>query len=133
MAKFKLVISDPETGRSQVVEVEGSKAVPLLGRRIRETVDGSVADMPGVKLLITGGTDKDGFPMRWDVHGGVKARVILSGGAGFHPKRPGERRRKTVRGDTITEDIVQVNMKIVEGRPPQKPAEKPTAETEKSE
>ncbi|RLI34523.1 30S ribosomal protein S6e [Candidatus Bathyarchaeota archaeon] len=116
MAKFKLIISDPSTGRSKVVEVEGPKAVPLLGKRIGEVVDGAFADLPGVKLQVTGGTDKDGFPMRWDVHGGVKTRVILSGPPGFHPKRKGERRRKTVRGDTITEDIVQVNMKVVEGK-----------------
>ena len=117
MAKFKLIISDPKTGRSEAVEVEGVKAAPLIGRRIGEIVDGAVAGKPGVKLLITGGTDKDGFPMRWDVHGGVKARVILAGGPGFHPRREGERRRKTVRGNMITEDVVQVNMRIVEEKP----------------
>jgi small subunit ribosomal protein S6e len=115
MAKFKLIISNPKTGKSEVVEVEGVKAAPLIGRKIGEIVDGSIAGKAGVKLAITGGTDKDGFPMRGDVHGGVKARVILADSPGFHPRREGERRRKTVRGDTITEDIVQVNMKIVEG------------------
>ena len=114
MAKFKLVISDSK-GKSQTVELEGVKAVPLIGRRIGEIVDGSIAGLSGSKLLITGGTDKDGFPMRPDVHGGVKARVVLSGGVGFHPKVKGERRRKTVRGNVITEDIVQINMKILEG------------------
>jgi small subunit ribosomal protein S6e len=113
VAKFKLIISD-STGKSRVVEVEGVKAAPLLGRRIGEVVDGSIVGLSGQKLLITGGTDKDGFPMRPDVHGGVKARVVLSGGVGFHPKVKGERRRKTVRGNIITEDIVQVNMKILE-------------------
>jgi len=114
MAKFKLVISGSK-GKSQTVELEGVKAVPLIGRRIGEIVDGSIAGLSGSKLLITGGTDKDGFPMRPDVHGGVKARVVLSGGVGFHPKVKGERRRKTVRGNVITEDIVQINMKILEG------------------
>ena len=114
MAKFKLVISDSK-GKSQTVELEGVKAAPLIGRKIGEIVDGSIAGLSGSKLLITGGTDKDGFPMRPDVHGGVKARVVLSGGVGFHPKVKGERRRKTVRGNVITEDIVQINMKILEG------------------
>ena len=121
MAKFKLIISDPKAGRSKTVEVEGARAVPLLGKRIGETVDGSIADLPKVKLQITGGTDKDGFPMRWDVHGGVKTRVVISEGPGFHPRRKGERRRKTVRGDTITEDIAQVNMNVVEGSLPAEP------------
>jgi small subunit ribosomal protein S6e len=46
---------------------------------------------------------------------------VLSGGAGFKPNKKGERRRKTVRGNIITDEIVQINMKIVER--PAKPAE----------
>jgi len=115
MAKFKIIVSDPETGGSKFVEVEGPRAVPLISRKIGDTVDGSVVGVPGHKLLITGGSDKDGFPMRPNVHGGVRANVILSGGVGFHPPERGERRRKTLHGNIITEDVVQINMKIVEG------------------
>ncbi len=115
MAKFKIVVSDPASGKAKTIEVEGDKATPLIGRKIGDVVDGAIVGMPGKKLLITGGSDKDGFPMRPDVHGGVKMRVLLSGGAGFKPRNKGERRRKTVRGNTITEDIVQINVKIVEG------------------
>jgi len=115
MAKFKIVVSDPASGKAKTIDVEGDKATPLIGRKIGDVVDGAIVGMPGKKLLITGGSDKDGFPMRPDVHGGVKMRVLLSGGAGFKPRNKGERRRKTVRGNTITEDIVQINVKIVEG------------------
>ncbi len=45
--------------------------------------------------------------------GGVKKALLLSGPPGFHPKNKGERRRKYVRGNTITEDIVQINTKLV--------------------
>ncbi len=114
MPKFKIVLSDPETGRSQKVEVEGVKATPLLGRRIGEVVDGVIIGLPGHKLQITGGSDKDGFPMRPDVHGGVKMKALLAGGTGFEPKGEGRRERKTLRGNVITEDIVQINMKVVE-------------------
>jgi len=114
MAKFKVIVSDPEAGKSSSFEVEGSRALPLIGRRIGETVDGSIIGLSGQKMLITGGSDKDGFPMRTDVHGGVKARVLLSGGTGFKPREKGERERKMIRGDTITEDIVQINVKLVE-------------------
>lgn len=114
MARFKVIVSDPETGVSKAVEVEGTRAVPLIGRRIGETIDGSVVGLSGHKLRVTGGSDKDGFPMRPGIHGGVRVRVILSGGVGFHSKRQGERRRKTLRGNVITEEIVQINMKIVE-------------------
>ncbi|MCS7119731.1 MAG: 30S ribosomal protein S6e [Nitrososphaerota archaeon] len=114
MAKFKIIISDPETGKSSVVEVEGSRAAPLVGRRIGEVIDGSVAGLPGHKLEITGGSDISGFPMRPDVHGGVKSQVLLSGGIGYKPRNKGVRKRKTIRGNMITEDTVQVNVKIVE-------------------
>jgi len=122
MAKFKIIISDPETGKSKALEVEGSRAVPLVGRKIGDEVDGSVVGMTGHKLRITGGSDKDGFPIRPNVHGGVRVSVIVSKGVGFRSAPEGERQRKTLRGNVITEDIVQLNMKIVE-KP--KKAEKP--------
>ena len=114
MAKFKVIVSDPSSTKSEVVELEGARAVPLVGKRLGETIDGAVVGMSGVKIQITGGSDKDGFPMRPNIHGGVRVSVILSKSVGFHPKREGERQRKTVRGNIITDDIVQVNMKVLE-------------------
>lgn len=114
MAKFKIIISDPETGKSQSVEVEETQAVPLISRKLGEVIDGAVVKLTGHKLMITGGSDKDGFPMRPNIHGGVRVGAILSEGVGFHPSQRGERRRKTLRGNIVTEAIVQINMKIVE-------------------
>jgi small subunit ribosomal protein S6e len=114
MAKFKIIVSDPETGKSKILEVEGTRAVPLVGRKLGEIIDGAAVGMSSHKLRITGGSDKDGFPMRPNVHGGVRIRVILSEGVGFRSNRAGERQRKTLRGNVITEEIVQINMKIVE-------------------
>jgi small subunit ribosomal protein S6e len=127
MAKFKVVVSDPETGKSSVVEVEESRAVPLVGRRIGETIDGSALGLSGHKVLITGGSDNAGFPMRPDVHGGVKSKVLLGGGIGYKAAERGIRRRKTIRGNIITEDIAQINMKIAE-----KPKKKPQKAEESS-
>jgi len=127
MAKFKVIISDPETGKSRSTEVEGTQAVPLIGRKLGEMIDGSVAKMPGHKLKITGGSDKDGFPMRPNIHGGVRIGAVLSEGVGFHSSQKGERQRKTLRGNVITEEIVQINMKVVEK--PKKP--KKRVKTEK--
>jgi small subunit ribosomal protein S6e len=114
MAKFKIILSDPETGKSQTIEIEGSRAVPLIGRKLGEIIDGTAIGLGGYKIKITGGSDKDGFPMRPDVHGGVKTRLILTKGVGFHATSKGERRRKTIRGNVITEEITQINMKIIE-------------------
>ncbi len=125
MAKFKVIVSDPSDRKSKMVELDGARAVPLIGRRLGETIDGSVVGMSGLKLQIRGGSDKDGFPMHPNIHGGIRIGVVLSKGVGFHPKREGERQRKTMRGNVITEEIVQVNMKVLE-KP--KKAEKPKRE-----
>ena len=114
MAKFKIIVSDPETGTSKVIELEEGRAVPLIGRRVGETIDGAMVDLPAHKLQIMGGSDKDGVPMRPSVHGGVRRNVMLSGGVGFNPENKGERKRKAVRGNVVTDEIVQINTKIVE-------------------
>jgi len=129
MAKFKVIVSDPQSGTSKVVELEEARAAPFIGRRLGETLDGSAVDLPAHTVQILGGSDKDGVPMRGNVHGGVRRRVVLSGGAGFISKNSGERKRKTVRGNVITDEIVQINMKIVER--PAKPAEAKTEQTAK--
>jgi small subunit ribosomal protein S6e len=121
MAKFKIIVSDPEAGTSKIVELEEARATSFIGRKIGEAVDGAVVDLPAHKLKITGGSDRDGVPMRPNVHGGVRRNVVLSGGVGFNPQDKGERRRKTVRGNVITDEIVQINTKIIEK--PKKPAE----------
>jgi len=114
MAKFKVIISDPQTGTSKVVEVEEARAAPFIGKKIGETMDGALVDLPAHKLQIMGGSDKDGVPMKPNVHGGVRRKIILGGGVGFNAKKKGERRRKAVRGNIITDEIVQINIKIVE-------------------
>jgi len=131
MAKFKVIVSDPETGSSKAVELEEARATPMIGRRIGETIDGSILDLPGHKAQIMGGSDKDGFPMRPSVHGGVRRRIVLSGGVGFNPQDEGMRRRKTVRGNVITDEIVQVNVKIIEK--PKQPKEGKKAKEKKEE
>lgn len=124
MAKFKVIVSDPEAGTSRIVELEESRTAPFIGRKIGEAVDGAVVDLPAYKLKITGGSDRDGVPMRPNVHGGARRSVVLSGGVGFHPEGKGERRRKKVRGNVITDEIVQINTKIIEK--PKKPAKSKT-------
>lgn len=122
MANFKFVINEPDTKKSYKAEVDQSKAVNFLGKKIGDEVDAASIGLSGYVLKITGGTDKDGFPMHASLHGTVKKRILLSGPPGFHPKLKGQRKRKTVRGDTISQDTIQVNAKIV------KKGEKPLQE-----
>lgn len=128
MAKFKIIISDPDLGTSKTVELDETRTVPLIGRRVGEVLDGAIVGLSGHKVRITGGSDKDGFPMRPNVHGGVRRKGILGGGVGFNPKDEGQRRRKMVRGNVITDEIVQINMKIMEKPKKAKEEKKKTKE-----
>jgi small subunit ribosomal protein S6e len=113
MVTFKLVLSDPRSGRSEASEVKDANAQHLIGRKIGEVLDASAIGLTG-KIMITGGSDKAGFPMRSDTLGGGKNYVLLTRGVGYRTKVKGAKKRKLVRGNTITEETYQVNAKRVE-------------------
>ncbi|MDQ3868160.1 MAG: 30S ribosomal protein S6e [Thermoproteota archaeon] len=119
MAQFKLVVSDNK-GRSISQELKDRAANPLLGSKIGEIIDSSVIGIAGGKMKITGGSDKSGTPMRPDVHGGVKKYVLLSRGVGMKNTSEGNRIRKLMRGNMVTEEIYQLNCVLVEGNIPEK-------------
>lgn len=108
---FKLIISQGE--KSHQMEVEAAESKKLVGMKIGTEFDASTVGLQGYTLRITGGSDKNGFPMKKDVEGPRRIKSLLSGGVGFKPRRKGQRRRKTVRGNTISDDIVQINTIVV--------------------
>lgn len=108
------MISDPETGKAIQYELDDAKSNALVGKTVGEIVAGDVLGLPGYKLKITGGSDTSGFPIRPDVHGSGKKRVLIRGTPGFRPKRKGIAKRKTVRGRELSPDVSQVNMRIEE-------------------
>ena len=114
MAHFKLVISD-SSGKSITQELKDRAAQPLLGSKIGDIIDSSVVGISGGKMKVTGGSDKSGTPMRPDVHGGVKKYVLLARGIGIKNIKDGNRIRKLVRGNMVTEEIYQLNCQLVEG------------------
>lgn len=126
MAKFQLIVSDPKNRTSRAASLEGPRAQALVGKSIGEEVDGKLVGVGNVKLRITGGTDKDGVPMRFDIQGSAKKRAVLAGGVGFKPTSEGERVRKLVRGRVISEDTLQINSVVLSGELEkiEKPAEK---------
>jgi len=113
MPEFKVVVSDPKTGKAESVEIKGDKALKLIGHKIGDVIDGALIGKPGLKLKITGGSGKAGEPMLPFLPGGAKKRLLLSGPPGYHPPKKGMRKRKLVRGNVITDEIVQINMAIV--------------------
>jgi len=109
MASFKIVVSDPSSGKSEVLEAKDSQALIFMGRKI-----GEIIDLSGIgqnyKVKLTGGSDKAGFPMRRDVMGSGKRYVLMTKGVGFRHPVEGEKRRKLVRGGTVTEEVYQLNV-----------------------
>ena len=126
MANFKLTISDIK-GKSISKELKDSDANPFLGLQLGNETDASIAGLSG-KLKLTGGSDKSGVPMRSDVHGAARKRVLLVKGVGLQDAEYGQRKRKLMRGNTVSEEIYQLNCKF-DG---ELPVEAPPAE-EKTE
>ncbi len=106
---LKLNIS--EKGRTFKLEVESEA---LAGKSIGDVVNGEEinSDLSGYELKITGGSDFAGFPMKESVEGIGLRRVLLSKGWGMKDSRKGIRLRKTVRGKTIYEKTVQINLNV---------------------
>lgn len=130
MVQFKLVISDKQ-GKSVSHELKDKEAQPILGSKIGDILDSSIAGITGGKIQVTGGSDKSGTPMRSDVHGGVKKYVLLSKGVGMRDSKKGNRIRKLIRGNLITEEIYQLNCKLIDVIFPEKEQEPDTADKSK--
>ncbi len=113
MANFQFIVSDPKTRKAYKIEIDQTKATGLIGKTIGGKFNGDILGLSGYEVQITGGTDKDGFPMHPQVHGPGRKKVVLAHPPGFHPKMKGQRKRKMVRGNTISADIVQINCKVV--------------------
>lgn len=112
MVEFKAVINDGNSGKSHNVAVTGHHANSLIGKSIGEVVDGIFVGLPGYKLKITGGSDKNGTPMRKDLPGNKRRHILLSESLGFHPASDGQRRRKAIRGRAVSSEVTQINMKV---------------------
>jgi small subunit ribosomal protein S6e len=100
-----------------------------LGLQLGNETDATVVGLTG-KLKLTGGSDKSGVPMRSDVHGSARKRVLLSKGVGLQAAEHGDRVRKLTRGNIISEEIYQINCKFDGELPVEKPAEEASTETE---
>ena len=107
---YKVVVSNK--AETYQFEVEDTKA--LNGLVIGDEFDGGIVGLDGYTLKITGGSDKNGFTMKKDVSGTRRIKSLLTGGIGYHPKADGVKRRKTVRGSTIADDIVQINTVVTQ-------------------
>ena len=110
MANFKLTVSDVK-GKSVTKEVKDADANLLLGLQVGSELDAAIVGLSG-KLKITGGSDKSGVPMRSDFHSPARKYILLTKGVGLQDTEKGLRKRKLVRGNTISDEIFQVNCRL---------------------
>ncbi len=121
MTNFKLTVSDVK-GKSITKELKDSDANTLLGLQLGNETDASIVGLKG-KLKLTGGSDKSGVPMRNDIHGSARKYILLSKGVGLQAAEIGQRVRKLMRGNTVSEEIYQINCTFDGELPVEAPAE----------
>jgi small subunit ribosomal protein S6e len=107
----KLVLADPKTGKCYQKELK--EADMLQGNKIGSKIKGDSIGLPGYEFEMTGGSDNCGFPMRKDVEGTERKKILAVDGVGLKTKRRGQKQRKTVRGNTIGQSTTQINLKII--------------------
>ncbi|MCD6216206.1 MAG: 30S ribosomal protein S6e, partial [Candidatus Aenigmarchaeota archaeon] len=127
MAVFKFVIGS-KSGKTFQLEKDQKEAASIIGMKIGDKFNAGFIGLEGYELRITGGSDRDGFPMRRDIAGTQRKRIILTKGIGFRGKKKtkkgfkqikGMRKKKMIRGNQIDKDIAQINCVVVkEGTTP---------------
>ena len=111
MVEFKLTISNPKAKRSYKKVIWEPETSIFIGKKINDTIK-EVSSLKGYEFIITGGSDKQGFPMRPDLPSASRKKLLMTSGPGVKIKRKGMKRRKTVVGNTINANISQINLKV---------------------
>lgn len=118
MVAFKVVIGTKD-GKCVQKEVAEADAKNLIGKKVGDTIKGESISLTGYEFEITGGSDHAGFPMRKDISGAVRKRILAVKAVGLKKKAKGIRQRKTVCGNIIHAKISQINLKVLkEGKEP---------------
>ncbi|MDP2666872.1 MAG: S6e family ribosomal protein [Candidatus Diapherotrites archaeon] len=112
---MNIVVSDPQARKAYTKKLEQT---PFVGKKIGDEVDLSPIGLDGYKGLITGGSDKTGTPMISRFPGTGRKKLLIFPGVGFRKGEKGERRKRPLRGNTIAEDIHQVNIKVTQSGSP---------------
>jgi len=114
---MKLNIANPATGQQKLINIDDERRYRIFyEKRMSQEVSGdSIGDeFKGYVFRITGGNDKQGFPMKQGVLLPHRVRLLLSKGHScYHEKRSGERKRKSVRGCIVGPDIAVLALVVV--------------------
>ncbi|MBN1792659.1 30S ribosomal protein S6e [Candidatus Woesearchaeota archaeon] len=125
--EIKVNIGDPKSGKTAKLVLANEQTKPLLNKRIGDTLKGDELGYEGYEFQIMGGSDYCGFPMRKDVDGVMRKKILIVGGLGLRKNTKGRKVRKNVAGNTVYENTAQVNLKVL------KAGQKPLFEEAKPE
>jgi len=113
---MKFNIADPHTGAQKLFEIDDDKRLRfVLDKRISHEVNGAIIgdQFQDYTFKITGGADKQGFPMKQGILVPDRVRLLLNeNSGGYRMARTGERKRRSVRGCIVSRDISVCNMII---------------------
>jgi small subunit ribosomal protein S6e len=122
---MKLNIAYPATGCQKLVEIDDeNKLRAFYDKRMSTEVDGDSLgdDFKGYVFRISGGNDKQGFAMKQGVLTSQRVRLLFSEGHScYRTRRPGERKRKSVRGCIVSADLSVLNLVVVKKGPQEIP------------
>lgn len=113
----KLNVSYPPTGAQKCIEIDDElKLRTFYDKRMSQEVEGDVLgdEFKGYIFKITGGNDKQGFPMKQGVLVNHRVRLLMGADTTcYRPRRSGERKRKSVRGCIVGPDLAVIHLVIV--------------------
>ena len=105
---MKFVVST-KSGKAYSTTTEEDQ---FIGKKIGENVKLDAIGLTGYEATITGGSDKQGFPMDKSVAGVARKKKFSASGLGFKSNRKGERKRFSVRGNIVSLEISQINLRV---------------------
>jgi len=114
---MKLNISNPATGAQKLIDIEDDKKLrPFMDKRMSQEVDASCLgnEWKGYIVRISGGNDKQGFPMKQGILTSNRVRLLMARGMScYRERRSGERRRKSVKGCIVDSNLSVLSLVII--------------------
>jgi len=114
---MKLNVAFPSPGAQKLFEMHDEHKLRVFyEKRMGAEVEADILgdEWKGYVLRITGGNDKQGFPMKQGVLTNIRVRLLLSKGHScYRPRRTGERKRKSVRGCIVDANLSVLSLVVV--------------------
>ena len=106
---MKFVVNDKKAG---IGYAANSETDLFVGKKIGDTVKLDEIGLIGYEAVISGGSDKQGFPMNVSIQGSIRKKIYTGKAPGFRATKKGERRKISVRGNTVSAEIAQLNLVV---------------------